>query len=506
MKYNKNRIIRINNNNNIVHPKYNLNENNFRNCSQNEQINNIENNPDNNFIAKDNEIYRERLNNPHSRIHYIISKNDNKIKIINYKGKQNYIPINPNNYKKMKIRNNQDILRENQKYKKNRNVIINDYSPNYSQFDNISKNNKQNIPQLDSQKYKFLQRFNTEIKKNENINTERKPYYSSSKNKLVICTRKNNFVNNNDNEEEKLKTEYSSTDKNNDFHNYLRMSSYFSNSHSKNKKNNNDNVYGNQTERLRNKILFEEKQNNNPNNLITKGRIKRFHNIKNTNYNQVGDNYYYNNTVNNFYTQRNSDYNGDLIYEDYYYSNNKQRKKNKKSDLFSFIIDNKNENVERISNDNIIKPLKITSFELDLESTNNKKVNENKDKDGIFIIKRENGKLISEIEINNNKMKINEINDIIDKYNIACNYLKQMKENIIKYKKQNEELLNENDILKKKINNIEEKTKTKREENGKKEINNIHENKEEIKELREENNSKQKYKRRSINDYKKNFK
>ena len=57
------------------------------------------------------------------------------------------------------------------------NRIINDYSPNYFQFDNISnkENNYTKVAHLNLKKLEFLQRFNTDRKNSE----KRNPYVNN---------------------------------------------------------------------------------------------------------------------------------------------------------------------------------------------------------------------------------------------------------------------------------------------------------------------------------------
>ena len=497
MKYNKNRIVTFNNN--VYRADLN------KNANQNIMVN---------YYPNKNNIYFENNNKQLNSLPKQNRKNEGGMNMLKHKIDDNYANGNKNqnrnnilkNSLNSKIINNniqsnnnnklikkrpQEILTENINYNYNNktpnNRIINDYSPNYSQFDNISnkENNYTKVAHLNLKKLEFLQRFNTDRKNSE----KRNPYVNNytmnngqkgnrffTKKPLVINT--NNY-NNYDYDEEKNKTE---NENKKDFHKYLKMSAYFSNSHNKNKKDNYEsNInFGSQTEKLRNKILFDGSDKK-INSLITQGRINNLRQIHNYNIDQNEDEYY-NNTVNNFHIQNKIDYKLDTDFAPNYYliyRVNKLLKKNLSSLTDSNIKNNykypkdnlqknmdvnrdlnkinnlgnikykkiiKNKNEESMLNKNK-KLLKASSYKFDLSSIPQKKDNINKKVDDIylkeafFIVKKRNGEIIGELEIKDNN--INEINKYIEEENIKIN------DNILEFK-----LKNEIDDLNKRYENI----------------------------------------------------
>ena len=411
--------------------------------------------------------------------------------------------IQSNNNNKLIKKRPPEILTENINYNSNdknrNNRIINDYSPNYSHFDNTieKKNNYSKVAHLNMKKLEFLQRFNTDRKNSEKgnpyvnnytMNNGHKRYKLFTKKPLVINT---NNHKNHDYEGEKNKTENENI---NDFHKYLKMSAYFSNSHSKNKKDNYEsNInFGNQTEKLRNKILFDGNDKK-INSLITQGRINNLRQNPNYNIDQNEDEEeYYNNTVNNFHIQNKMDYKFDTDFVPYYYLDHRENKilkktfsslrdsniktnykypkdnlqKNKKlnrdineinnmgNSNYEKIIKNKNEASMLSKNKEL---LKISSYNFDLSSIPQKKDNINKKvdeiylKEAFFIVKKRNGEIIGELEIKDNN--INEINKYIEEENIKIN------NDIVKFKlkKEIDDLNKRNEILQNELNLLKEK-------------------------------------------------
>ena len=629
MKYNKNKYYSSNNKKNLAsNSEYSIKERNFRHNYPTENINFLENNRKINLLQNQN-IKNERLGN----VNITVNKNrilesEPKIKRNNYIKNyyNNQLENNNQIHSRQKIlntRSTQNILTENNYYNndRNRHIIVNNYSPNYTHFDNTlnnnNKDNNSNIPQLNFNTIKIFPKYNTDRNNyeydydNQNINNNVYTDINNinnknnqQRNKLVINT--NNIYIEDDNYEEKNKTEYDSS-YGNDFHNYIRMGSYFSRSNSKNR-----NEYDMRTEKLRNKILFEE---NNPKiqSLKVQGRINRLKKIPYNNYEHV-EIKYYPNTVNKSNNQRNNNYNNDyLLYNNYNTIDRTKRmsdildnykaieRKKRMSDILdnktkmtlSNLIDSSNikdkpkKKIQYIQTNNInnnnvkgahyqynnnhkinnrwynnkiimkgnnknnynnrniinkdIEALIITSFNFNLSPISNKNgINQIKDddfKDGIFLIKKINGEITSKFEINNNNIqkinkyfeeeniKINndilelnlknEINNINEKYQNLQKELNLLKENSLIYEKNNLELINENNKLKKekedfknninflenKINELLEEKKTLEMKDKNDKI--IEENKiNESKGLEKDYDYKKRYKRREIN-YKK---
>jgi hypothetical protein len=170
--------------------------------------------------------------------------------------------INSQNHKKL----NKNLNSNNVYYNTNNN------SPRHNQ-----KVKDKNIPSLNFIKIKKLSdtsdcdtdnKLNKRYIRNKIINDVKNNNKIFPKNNLVISL--NNIMNNenfsfsnlqlnNKASDEKNKTNYS-IDRNNDFHNYLKMGSYFSNNHSR-KKDKYDTVVnnGSQSERIRNSVPLEDK-------------------------------------------------------------------------------------------------------------------------------------------------------------------------------------------------------------------------------------------------------
>lgn len=502
MKYNKNRIVTFNNNVYRADLNKNSNQNIITNYYPNK--NNIyfeNNNKQLNYLQKQNRkneggmnILKHKINDNSANGNKNQNRNNNLKNSLNSKIINN---IQSNNNNKLIKKRPPEILTENINFNCNNknpnNRIINDYSPNYSQFDNISnkENNYSKVAHLNLKKLEFLQRFNTDRKNSEKGNPYVNNYTMNNgqkdnklfiKKPLVINT--NNYKNY-DYDEEKNKTE---NENNNDFHKYLKMSAYFSNSQSKNKKDNHEsNInFGNQTEKLRNKILFDGNDKK-INSLITQGRINNLRQIHNYNLDQNEDEYY-NNTVNNFHIQKRIDYkfntdfapNYYLVYKENkllkktlssstdsnykYQKDNLQKNKNVNKDLnkkinmgntnCKKIIKNKNE--ESLLNKNK-ELLKTNSYNLDLSSIPKKKDNINKKiddiylKEAFFIVKKRNGETIGELEIKDDN--INEINKYIEEHNIKINddiFEFKLKNEIDDLNKKYEKIQNELNILKEK--------------------------------------------------------
>ena len=246
---------------------------------------------------------------------------------------------------------NQNVLTD--KRNSNSNKINNDYSPNFSNFDNsvkvnikqITPNDKDKIvPPLNFQNLKSFKQYNTDrnfnydenMLKYDNINDLKSSGINNNynpRNNLVICA--NNFIDKNDtfsdiNYDERNRSGYSYDNKN-DFHNYLKMGPVFVKINNRKNRNGFDSNtnQGGQTERLRNKMILYD-QNKKINSLINQGRINKFtKQIPNSNMNQFRGNYYYNNnTINNFYPQKYYRYNEyfDNAYDKNYYMPQRKRK------------------------------------------------------------------------------------------------------------------------------------------------------------------------------------
>ena len=524
MKFNKNRFIPINNKNNSNHIKFASNNLNLNQNYNLEFSNYKESNIDRNYISDINNNKNKGIKSLQFRINRQVPLNQNNSnRISNSMGPYQY-PNNDdiNQIKKINVKKNINLLTENYNYTnpENNEIIINNYTPNYTNFDNSFKNNQkinyQNIPHLKLKKIQFLKQFNTEeqnYKNDNNIynytnladrNIRKNNNNLSSRKKLVINTINNENMN--DNYEGNIKPEY---DKKKDFHNYLKMGSYFNNSHSKSKKNvyDTNTNYGNRTERIKNRITFDERDKTNS--LIVQNRFNKLRKIKLLKQldEPVENNFYYNNTINNAYNQKELDINnGNNNFDNDYYlthrpskeskilddkinrpqlsslinSNSKEKNNNKNNIIINnkrphknIIIVRKNKNS---NNKNIL--LRISKFNIGIYS-NSKPKNEN---DGLFLIKKQKGKITQLLEINdeniekmNNNSKeesiilnnslIKEIDDIKTKNKILEEKLKKMEENSLVFQKKNEELILENEKLKKEneslkknnINNINAK-------------------------------------------------
>ena len=420
MKFNKNKVVTFNKNIFI--------ENNNKNSNK---PNRKFNNQKQNYIFRDNSKNFNYLSTQNIKNKGGLNVLKNRINTPNHQQniKRNYIfknsfhsqlnnDIQANNRYKNNIfkKRPKEIITEDINYNNQNNNIINNYSPTYSNFDNNinTKESKSKIPYLNFKKLEFPSKSNTKIKNSETENNYT-TYKDEASNKLfkrkalVIST---NHYENNNFDDEKIKTEYENKD---DFHNYLKMSSYFNNSHNKNKKNTYE---SNNTERLRNKILLGEKDKK-VNSLKTQIRRNKLRPNFNFNNEYKGEEYC-NNTVNNFYSQKNLDYKFDTDYGNDYYVVNMDNKRNKGT-LSSLLDSNKKENTKypheilhknktinyniiKLNNDNInnnyddnikeknknqnknkennlkknIELLKITSFDLYLSSISEKKNNINK--------------------------------------------------------------------------------------------------------------------------------
>ena len=507
MRFSKKRSIPTNNKNKLSHFKFASNDINLRQNCNLESFNYNESISDLNYLSNINNK-NEGIRSLKSRINSQISKNqDNYNRINNY--------LNKNN-----VKGERNLLTENMNNINNANkdIIINDYSPNFSSFDNnFQPNQKQkinygNIPHLKLKKLENLRQFNTE-EKNFNYNSSNDLKFRKNNNnsnprkKLVINTFRNEAFNDNNNEN--IKIEY---DKKSDFHKYLRMGSYFNNSHSKNKRNKyeiNYN-YGNQTERIRTNFLLDGKDKN-INSLILQSRMNNLKKNKlfKNNDEQIGDNYYYNNTMNNYYTEIDADFNYDNNYDfgnDYLTQrntnmikifDNKINKKNLSSLLNSDLKENKDNDIKsnaynnkkpyksiivikkKYKNGNYIRRndenLKISKFGFSLSSKEivineiNNTPEINMKKDGIFLIKNLQGKNVYQLEINDKN--IEKINNYFKEENIITNYrlikldsindlneinlknlkleeeFKKMEEKVLLFQEKNSQLINENNNL-----------------------------------------------------------
>lgn len=388
MKYNKNRLTSLDNQDSPATVKYKKKEMIIRRNSPQESFSyRIRNNIDTNILYN-NKSQNEGMSMLKSRIYNIFIKEKNQNPEINsYKEKTDFEKASNKMIKSTK-RNSQNFLTENNNIKANNN-IINSYSPNFSNFDYSLKNNikisqkDKNRTPLNIYKRKEHQRFNTDKNnyeeeidlKNEDIflkDINIKLKKKIPKNNLVICT--NNFIKKNKSfsdanqllnlDEEKKNTHKTenSSDITNDFHNYLKMSSIFSNGHSKKKKIILDTDINNENkiERLRNKMIIDEKGRR-YNSFIHKGRISKlrdeaFNQIPNKNKEKFFDDYYYNNTINSIFPKKNL-YNEDfdINIDNYYYLPQKPRK------TFSNLIVNENR---------FIYPNKIEFYDYHLKENN----------------------------------------------------------------------------------------------------------------------------------------
>ena len=595
MKYNKNQSFQINDKGNPKEKKYQKKEK-YKSENWSKQYSN-------NVKGKDIDLNLCQNNNNFSsfksRFFHLLSIDQNRTQAIKYL-RNSY--REKENCDKEKIENKkfEKILTDKMNNFNKNNKIIKDYSPNFFNFDNkLETDSKQSstniqfkkVPPLDFEKLNTFQRFatdkilknNKEILRKEESNREdtkiqRSDSKNIQKNKFVICT--NNFGNKNNSalnilEPKVLEHERNNTDRlfinKNDFHNYIKLGSFFVNTSTKKKKNNLDKGvnYGNQTERLNNKKI-DGIRNRKIDSLIEQGRINKLRKKRmSSDLDNYYDEYYYNNTYSNtyktanyFYPQKNPELNFDKNFNDEYLTkrirksssnmmctqnryiqpkqisffehnliptneNQNQKYINANSKTFNDVNNIKyNENYEYVSNpnnyDNIssneikskiekdkynqkekhyiinkfnnklfikkrvkenknIQTLKTSSFELTFNGNENLK---KETKNGIYLMKVQQGQPIYEILIDENNMnninkffveeKIlvkdsfielnlkNEINDIRQKYEQLQNELNQMKENISKYQKKNDELMN---IIQKIKNNENKKDELSDEKN-----------------------------------------
>lgn len=602
MKYNKIKSLQINDKENPEEiKKYHKKEKYKSDISSKQYSNNEEGkNLDLNLFKNYNNFSSFK-----SRFFRLLSNDQNRTQAIRYL--RNSFREKENHSKTMiENKNSENILTEkNNNFNKN-NKIIKDYSPNFSNFDNkTEKKSKQlstnaqykNIPPLDFKKLNTFQDTNNQESASKNI----------PKKKLVICT--NTFANKNISSLNKydldiLEHERNKSDRlyinKNDFHNYIKLGSFFVNTSYKKKKNSFDKGinYGNQTERLNKKNIFDT-QNKKINSLIEQGRINIQRNKRvNSDLENYYDEYYYNNinsstnkTANNFYPQRISESNLDNNINDYYltqrarksssnimstqngcvqpkqinfynqtllpanenvnqkYINNnsttfnesnnynninsneikskiKKDKCNQKENNYIKKFNNKLFIKKRVKENKNIQTLQTSSFVLTFNGNENSK---KAAKNGIYLMKLQNGQPTYEILINQNNMnKINkffveekimvkdsfielnlknEISDIRQKYEQLKNELNQMKKNISFYQKKNDELV---DIIQKLKDNQNKKDELGDEINKIKEdkglnagtgynmeiVNNIEEKKEN--EIENNKKNRRKYKRREI--------
>ena len=569
MKYKKNRIISLDNN---IYMNNLNNKSNF-DLKQNSKMYSLKSK-----IRNYNDLTNSNINNNKQNVLKINVNNKimkDNIKLQNIYGsniskdepfdiQSNYVystirKINSQNHKKL----NKNLNSNNVYYNTNNN------SPRHNQ-----KVKDKNIPSLNFIKIKKLSdtsdcdtdnKLNKRYIRNKIINDVKNNNKIFPKNNLVISL--NNIMNNenfsfsnlqlnNKASDEKNKTNYS-IDRNNDFHNYLKMGSYFSNNHSR-KKDKYDTVVnnGSQSERIRNSVPLEDKLRKiYPLNMRERVNNLRQNLTQSLNFGKLGPNNRYSNTQHNFYNHNNFEYDKDeysnldnnndyfahkldkmseisddrinrrrirhLIENnnnnnDYLYTkkidnssfqtflithtantsinydnsnnttnNNEENNKiskskprqyikiNQKPNNGKIVVIKKNKNKKNINKN--IENLTISSFELPLFSSLNGDKDEegticnSNSKIGFFLIKKNNGNYIYEIEINdknmkiiNNKLKeknielnpINEINELRQKNQKLKNQLKQMQDNILIYQKQNEDLIEENTKLK-----IEQKKK-----------------------------------------------
>jgi len=342
MKYNKIKSLQINDKENPEEIKYHKKDKYKSEISSKQYSNNEEGkNLDLNLFKNYNNFSSFK-----SRFFRLLSNDQNRTQAIRYL--RNSFREKENHSKTMiENKNSENILTEKKNNFIKNNKIIKDYSPNYSNFDNkTEKKSKQlstnaqykNIPPLDFKKLNTFQDTN-----NQEIASKIIP-----KKKLVICT--NTFASKNISSMNKydldiLEHERNKSDRlyinKNDFHNYIKLGSFFVNTSYKKKKNSFDKGinYGNQTERLNKKNIFDT-QNKKINSLIEQGRINIQRNKRvNSDLENYYDEYYYNNinsstnrTANNFYPQKISESNLDNNINDYYLT---QRARKSSSNIIS---------------------------------------------------------------------------------------------------------------------------------------------------------------------------
>ena len=384
--------------------KYKKKELSMRKILPKQHLNyNIINN--NNLNIENNET--DRFSNIKKRIYNILTNYESRNKDRKYLRRSSEEKEGVNAAKDL-TQINQNTLTDKRNF--NNIKINNDYSPNFSNFDNsikvnikhINSNDKHKIiPPLNFQNLKSFKQYNTDrnvdynesMIKYDNINDLKASSINNKynpRNNLVICA--NNFIDKNDsfsdiNYDERSRSGYSYDNKN-DFHNYLKMGPVFVKINKRKDRNNFDSniSQGGQTERLRNKMILLD-QNKKTNSLITQGRINKFRKqIPNPNMNQFRGNYYYNNnTINNFYPQNSFRYNEyfENTYDNNYYIPQRKRKsfssfndgnikyvRPNQSKYFEFNLklNNQNKNYNILTNYNIGKKK---------ESPDYKKINNN---------------------------------------------------------------------------------------------------------------------------------
>ena len=281
MKYNKNKSFHINDKEIPKEKKYHKKEKyKSENWSMHYSNNAEGKNIDLNLFQKNNNFSSFK-----SRFFHLLSNDQNRTQTIRYL--RNSFGEKESHEKTMIENKNSENLLIDKKNNFNKNTkIIKDYSPNFSNFDNkLETDSKQSttyaqykkIPPLDLKKLNTLQRFATDknLKNNKNIltkeeqnkekiNNQKIASKNIQKNKFVICT--NNALNENNSslnifESKIFEHERNNTDRlyinKNDFHNYIKLGSFFVNTSTKKKKNSLDRGvnYGNQTERLNNKNI-----------------------------------------------------------------------------------------------------------------------------------------------------------------------------------------------------------------------------------------------------------
>ena len=437
MKYNKIKSLQINDKENPEEIKYHKKEKYKSDISSKQYSNNEEGkNLDLNLFKNYNNFSSFK-----SRFFRLLSNDQNRTQAIRYL--RNSFREKENHSKTMiENKNSENILTEKKNNFDKNNKIIKDYSPNFSNFDNkTEKKSKQlstnaqykNIPPLDFKKLNTFQDTNNQESASKNI----------PKKKLVICT--NTFANKNISSLNKydldtLEHERNKSDRlyinKNDFHNYIKLGSFFVNTSYKKKKNSFDKGinYGNQTERLNKKNIFDT-QNKKINSLIEQGRINIQRNKRvNSDLENYYDEYYYNNinsstnrTANNFYPQKISESNLDNNINDYYLT---QRARKSSSNIMStqnryiqpkqinfyshtLLPANKNENRKYINNNtntfnranNIVNN---ENYEYALNTNNYNNINSNEIKSKIkkennYINNKFNNKLFIKKRVKENK-------------------------------------------------------------------------------------------------------
>ena len=349
MKYNKNKPLQINDKENPREIKYQKKEKyKNENWSKNIDLNLLQNN--NNFSS-----FKSRFFN-------LLSNDQNRTQAIRYL-RNSFREKEKLGKTMIEDKNSENILDEKMDNFNKNTKIIKDYSPNFTTFDNkLEKESKQSstngqfkkIPPLNFQKLNTNQRFATDKKvTKEESNTEETSNQKSSlkniqKNRFVICP--SNYVNKNNSssniyesnilEHEKNKSDRLYFNKN-DFHNYIKLGSFFVNTSNKKKNNSLEKGtnYGNQTERLNNKIILDiRKRKRKIDSLIEQGRINKLRNKRmSSDLDNYYDEYHYNNTNSNtnktanyFYPQKISESNLQRNFNDYYLT---QRTRNSSSNI-----------------------------------------------------------------------------------------------------------------------------------------------------------------------------